>query len=186
MTIEEAERIVSHPGWKARRIGVDCARHLQRLLFPAGGAKPGPQRALIGRFNHTSSLRHAASKLALIAPQLPEPVTPTGRKVRQSSRWSRPTNNKVSAQRRKVTMKRLLVCTGLFIAAATLFAQQTPPPTPPAAFPPQPPPPLPPATVAEQGPPKSPPATESGTIGAKAITITYSSPKVNGRAGKIF
>jgi hypothetical protein len=104
-------------------------------------------------------------------------------------------------------MKRLLVCTGLFIAAATLFAQQTPPPTPPATPPetvapqsppatppaappaavaPQTPPAIPPATVAEQGPPKSPPATESGTIGAKAITITYSSPKVNGRAGKIF
>jgi hypothetical protein len=96
-------------------------------------------------------------------------------------------------------MKRLLVCTGLFIAAATLFAQQTPPPTPPetvapqspppappAAVAPQAPPAIPPATVAEQGPPKSPPATESGTIGAKAITITYSSPRVNGRAGKIF
>jgi len=78
-------------------------------------------------------------------------------------------------------MKRLLVCTGLFIAAATLFAQQTPPPTPPAT---------PPETVAPQSPPATqpaaPPATESGTIGAKAITITYSSPKVNGRAGKIF
>ena len=96
-------------------------------------------------------------------------------------------------------MKRLLVCTGLFIAAATLFAQQTPPPTPPAMPPetvaPQSPPAAPPAAVAPQGPPaavapqgppKSPPATESGTIGAKAITITYSSPKVNGRAGKIF
>src|ERR1039457_2905477 len=67
MTIEEAERIVSHPGWKARRIGVDCARHLQRLLFPAASAKPGPQRALIGRLNHTSSLRHAASNQTAIA-----------------------------------------------------------------------------------------------------------------------
>jgi hypothetical protein len=36
------------------------------------------------------------------------------------------------------------------------------------------------------GPPKSPPATESGSIGGKAITITYSSPRVNGREGKIF
>src|ERR1039458_7171323 len=78
-------------------------------------------------------------RLPLIAPQLPEPVTPTGRKVRQSSRWSRPTNNKVSAQRRKITMKRLLVCTGLFIAAATLFAQQTPPPTSPPTPPATPP-----------------------------------------------
>src|ERR1039457_565704 len=88
-------------------------------------------------------------RLPLIAPQLPEPVIPTGRKVRQSSRWSRPTNNKVSAQRRKITMKRLLVCTGLFITAATLFAQQTPPPTPPAT---------PPETVAPQSPPAAPPA----------------------------
>src|ERR1039458_9877310 len=142
-------------------------------------------------------------RLPLIAPQLPEPVIPTGRKVRQSSRWSRPTNNKVSAQRRKITMKRLLVCTGLFITAATLFAQQTPPPTPPATPPetvapqsppaappaavvPQAPPAIPPATVAEQGPRQTAPHTQSGTIGAKAITITYSSPRVNGRAGKIF
>jgi hypothetical protein len=57
-------------------------------------------------------------------------------------------------------MKRLLVCTGLLIVAATLSAQQ--------------------------GPPKSPPATETATIGGKAITITYNSPKVNGRAGQIF
>ncbi len=57
-------------------------------------------------------------------------------------------------------MKRFLVCTGLLIAATTLFAQ------PPA--------------------PKSPAATESATIGGKAITITYSSPRVNGRAGQLF
>jgi hypothetical protein len=57
-------------------------------------------------------------------------------------------------------MKSLLVCTGLLIAAATVFAQP--------------------------GPPKSPPATESATIAGKAITITYSSPGVKGRAGKIF
>jgi hypothetical protein len=57
-------------------------------------------------------------------------------------------------------MKRLLVCTGLLIAATTLFAQQ--------------------------GPPKSPPATESATVGGKAITIAYSSPGVKGRAGQIF
>jgi len=30
------------------------------------------------------------------------------------------------------------------------------------------------------------PATESKTIGGKSILITYSSPKVNGRAGKLF
>jgi hypothetical protein len=57
-------------------------------------------------------------------------------------------------------MKRLLVCTGLLIAATALFAQQTPP--------------------------KSPPATESATIGGKTITIAYSSPRVKGREGHIF
>lgn len=56
-------------------------------------------------------------------------------------------------------MKRLLVCTGLLVAA-TVFAQQKPP--------------------------ASPPATESATLGGKAITITYSSPGVKGRAGHIF
>ena len=61
-------------------------------------------------------------------------------------------------------MKRLLVCTGLLIAATTLLAQ-TPAPKP---------------------PPKSPAATEVATIAGKALTITYSSPRVNGRAGKIF
>ncbi len=34
--------------------------------------------------------------------------------------------------------------------------------------------------------PKSPPAVETETIGGKTITINYSSPRVNGRAGKIF
>ncbi|MGD0894334.1 MAG: DUF2911 domain-containing protein [Terracidiphilus sp.] len=61
-------------------------------------------------------------------------------------------------------MKKLLVCTGLLIAAAAVSAQ-TPAPKP---------------------PPKSPAATESVTVSGKAITITYSSPRVNGRAGKLF
>jgi hypothetical protein len=61
-------------------------------------------------------------------------------------------------------MKRILICTGLLFAATTLFAQQTPPKKAPA----------------------SPPATCTATIGGKAITITYSSPRVNGREGKIF
>jgi hypothetical protein len=60
----------------------------------------------------------------------------------------------------KTTMKRLLVCTGLLVAATALFAQQ--------------------------GPPKSPPATESATIAGKAISIAYSSPRVKGREGHIF
>jgi hypothetical protein len=58
-------------------------------------------------------------------------------------------------------MKRLLICTGLLVAATL-------------------------ALSAQQGPPLSPPATESATIGGKAITITYSSPRVKGRAGQIF
>ena len=57
-------------------------------------------------------------------------------------------------------MKRLLVCTGLLVAATAVFAQQ--------------------------GPPKSPPATESTTIAGKAISIAYSSPRVRGREGHIF
>ena len=57
-------------------------------------------------------------------------------------------------------MKRLLICSGLVIAAATLIAQQPPQP--------------------------SPAAKESVTIGGKAITIDYCSPRVNGREGKIF
>lgn len=57
-------------------------------------------------------------------------------------------------------MKRLLVCTGLLFAATTLLAQQ--------------------------GPPKSPAATATATVGGKSVTITYSSPRVRGREGKIF
>ena len=57
-------------------------------------------------------------------------------------------------------MKRLMLCTGLLIVAATLSAQPNPP--------------------------KSPPATESGVLAGKTFTITYSSPRVNGRAGKLF
>ena len=70
-------------------------------------------------------------------------------------------------------MKRLFVCTGLLLAATTLLAQSGPPPGMQHHGPPP-------------GPPKSPPATESATIGGKAITIAYSSPRVNGREGKIF
>jgi hypothetical protein len=58
-------------------------------------------------------------------------------------------------------VKRLLICTGLLVASTL-------------------------AMSAQQGPPKSPPATESATIAGKAITITYSSPGVKGRAGHIF
>ena len=57
-------------------------------------------------------------------------------------------------------MKRLLVCTGLMAMAATVFAQQAPP--------------------------ASPPAKVGATIGGRSITITYSSPGVKGREGHIF
>jgi hypothetical protein len=57
-------------------------------------------------------------------------------------------------------MKRLFIYTGLLLGAASLFAQQKPP--------------------------ASPPATESATISGKSISITYSSPRVKGREGHIF
>ncbi len=58
-------------------------------------------------------------------------------------------------------MKRALVCISLLLASTVLLAQQ-------------------------KAPPKSPPATATATIAGKTITITYSSPRVNGRAGHIF
>ena len=58
-------------------------------------------------------------------------------------------------------MNRILVCTCLLFASTALLAQQ-------------------------KAPPLSPPATATGTIGGKAITITYSSPRVKGREGKIY
>jgi len=57
-------------------------------------------------------------------------------------------------------MKRLLISAAVLFAAAAVFAQQKPP--------------------------ASPLATESAMIGGKAITITYSSPRVNGREGHLF
>jgi hypothetical protein len=61
-------------------------------------------------------------------------------------------------------MKRILICMGLLLAATTLFAQQPP----------------------AKKPPLSPPATASATVNGKSITITYSSPRVKGREGKIY
>ena len=57
-------------------------------------------------------------------------------------------------------MKHLLVCAGFLFAATT--------------------------TLAQQKPPASPPAKASATIGGHEITISYSSPGVKGREGKIF
>src|SRR5208337_1451144 len=64
----------------------------------------------------------------------------------------------------KHRMKRVLICTGLLFAATTLLAQQAAPKKPQA----------------------SPPATASASVNGKTITITYSSPRVKGREGKIF
>ncbi len=57
-------------------------------------------------------------------------------------------------------MKHLYLCTGLLLAAATVFAQQRPMP--------------------------SPPVNASITIAGKTITIHYNSPRVKGREGHIF
>jgi hypothetical protein len=59
----------------------------------------------------------------------------------------------------KHPMKRLIACTGLFAVAATLFAQ---------------------------APPASPPDKVGATIAGSSITLSYSSPAVKGRAGKVF
>ena len=57
-------------------------------------------------------------------------------------------------------MKHLLVCAGLLFAATTVLAQQKPP--------------------------ASPPAKAEASVGGHQIIITYSSPGVKGREGKIF
>jgi hypothetical protein len=61
-------------------------------------------------------------------------------------------------------MKQVLMCTGLLFAATTLLAQQPP----------------------AKKPPLSPPATAVAAVNGKSIAITYSSPRVKGREGKIF
>jgi hypothetical protein len=58
-------------------------------------------------------------------------------------------------------MKRLLICCGMLIAASSMLSAQAKAPA-------------------------SPAATASATLGGKAVTITYSSPRVNGREGKLF
>ena len=68
-------------------------------------------------------------------------------------------------------MKRLLcclvLCCGIFAAAIPASAQTA-------------------MTAAPKAPPASPPAKAEGTVGGKSISIVYSSPRVKGRAGKIF
>jgi hypothetical protein len=60
----------------------------------------------------------------------------------------------------------MICAASLLVASATLVAQQNAPASP--------------------KPPASPKVTESATIGGKAISITYGSPGVKGRAGKLF
>lgn len=57
-------------------------------------------------------------------------------------------------------MKHFIVCAGLLFAATSMLAQQKPP--------------------------ASPPAKATANIGGHEMTITYSSPGVKGREGKIF
>jgi hypothetical protein len=59
--------------------------------------------------------------------------------------------------------RRVLICMSVLLGAAGLMAQQQP-----------------------KKPPLSPPETASVTIGGTNISIQYSSPRVRGRAGKIF
>jgi hypothetical protein len=63
-------------------------------------------------------------------------------------------------------MRRLLVCTALLAAAGTVFAQG--------------------GQAGSKPAPASPPETASGTVGGKSVTITYSSPRVKGREGKVY
>ena len=73
-------------------------------------------------------------------------------------------------------MKHLLVCAGLVFAATTVLAQQNAPASPPPNAP----------ASAPKKAPASPPDKATGSIGGQEISITYSSPGVKGREGKIF
>jgi hypothetical protein len=59
------------------------------------------------------------------------------------------------------SMKRLLMCAGVLIAATCSLA-------------------------AQQNPPASPPETATGIVGGKNVTISYNSPRVKGREGHVF
>jgi hypothetical protein len=88
-----------------------------------------------------------------------------GRIISHGHRISTPDQCKKKAlPEEKHRMKRILMCTGLLFAATTLLAQQPP----------------------AKKPPLSPPATATAAVNGKTITITYSSPRVKGREGKIY
>jgi hypothetical protein len=62
---------------------------------------------------------------------------------------------------KEIFMKRLLMCAGVLVAATCSLS-------------------------AQQKPPASPPETATGTVGGHSVSIAYSSPRVNGREGKLF
>lgn len=64
-------------------------------------------------------------------------------------------------------MRHLLVCTALLAAAGTVFAQGG-------------------GQAGSKPAPASPPQTATGTVGGKTVTITYASPRVKGREGKVY
>jgi len=73
-------------------------------------------------------------------------------------------------------MKNLLVCAGILFAAPTVFAQQAAPASPTPSV----------VANAPKKAPASPPEKAIGSIGGHEVSITYSSPGVKGREGKIF
>jgi hypothetical protein len=62
---------------------------------------------------------------------------------------------------KEISMKRVLMCAGVLLAATCSLA-------------------------AQQKPPASPPETATGTVGGHTVTITYSAPGVKGREGHLF
>ena len=113
---------------QARRVGIDGAHHLQRLLCRERRAKARSRRPvhadrppcvflwrIITGFSHGFPASHFRNRAARCDNH------PVG---------AFPARNG-SARRRNITMKRLFICTGLLLAATTLFAQPKPPAGPP-------------------------------------------------------
>ncbi len=177
-------RGLGHP----RRIGVDGAGYLQRLFFRERRAKARagrivmgmsaivfPWRIITGVFIYTAfangprgaTIIASGPSRSMRLTDIGIPAHALTPRVRRS--WERyrnltPDHSIRLCPEEKHPMKRVLICTGLLFAATTLLAQPAPPKKAPA----------------------SPPATCTATIGGKTITITYSSPRVKGREGKIY